>query len=534
MEQALFVKGKDPILVEYLRVRKKLGSSVAGRGFSFEPGFMYDAQNDLEIDTKAQLSALNYEILKEAVDQDIKQAGLDYDLAFKNAQIVWELDKQVLLSDWDKELIGIKQAQQHEEELLNLLAIEVSKRANLLLEAKTAIELEAEAIRLQIAELDASTGDYELQLANAKLMTANKKLEVIPIFQQIIEIEEDILGKEIELLAKAWILAGKADDIVEKEMEIVGKNEEIVNRQNEIITAERGVLGAEEDVVDVLEDKVSAEQDLISAATDTVEAREALITPALIALIAKMEEYIEELAVQLDIQNQIAEQKLAITDIKTEQLSKDEAIIELKQDLIEAMGEVVSLTEGLYEYKTSNLSPAISELTDMVNQYAETDVMLQAGFKLAIAGIKEQLALITPQKVDGELSIITAETAQEAQRSALQSVEGQIDVLVSANRLADANDATAKITQLATTEDTARTTVNSAQESAFYQTEDLKTQAQQKRFDIQIDNETEMENKNIEAQEDRVTSDINRDEDVTQIIIDTDVTARLSHLLSQD
>ena len=71
MDNALFVRSKDPVLVEYQRAKKKMSDTVAGRGFSFEPGFMYDAQNDLEIDVKLKISEINYELLKAAIEQDI-------------------------------------------------------------------------------------------------------------------------------------------------------------------------------------------------------------------------------------------------------------------------------------------------------------------------------------------------------------------------------------------------------------------------------------------------------------------------------
>lgn len=286
--ESLFVKGKGPILTEYLRTRKKLGDAVAGRGFSFEPGFMYDAQNDLEIDVKSQLSALNYQLLEQAIAQELKQSGLDYDLAFKNAMIAWEADKQALISAWDQELALAKKAVSDDEELLNILAIEVGRRAIDLMEAKTAIELEMEGYRKTLEELDGTTWEYEVQLAEAKIITARKKLEVIPYLEQLIAIERIILGKEQDLVVKEQEIAESASQIIAKETEILNKALDIIEKLQAIsekdsvlVSKDARIIAKNLAIVDAMRDIIEKKWDATRLDADIISERDAVNTVAL-------------------------------------------------------------------------------------------------------------------------------------------------------------------------------------------------------------------------------------------------------------
>ena len=197
-EAAQYRKAKTPIIAKYQAEHEQLFSAIAGRGFLRMPGYAYDAENKIELAAKMGLSELNYKILSETIERELKQMGIDYDLSYKNAAIIWEIEKQSLMSLWDAELQGIKQGMAEEEEDLDQTAIEVSKRAIILMEAKTTIEENMEAYRKSLVELDGSTAPYEVQLANAKLLTAQKKLELIPILEEILAKEQELLTIERE------------------------------------------------------------------------------------------------------------------------------------------------------------------------------------------------------------------------------------------------------------------------------------------------------------------------------------------------
>jgi hypothetical protein len=217
-ENSQFRKGKSPIISKYQDEHTKLFSAVAGRGFLRLPGFVYDSENGIELSAKMLLSELNYKILTETIDRELKQTGIDYDQTYKTVLLQWELDKQLLLNAWEVEYSGIKRVSAQEEEVLNQLAIEVSKRGTYLIEQKTIIELDAETLKTQLAVLDGTTAPYEVTLANEKLLTAQKKLEIIPILQAIVAKEEELLIAERgKAAAYTTLMAAEREVVIKKE-----------------------------------------------------------------------------------------------------------------------------------------------------------------------------------------------------------------------------------------------------------------------------------------------------------------------------
>jgi len=203
---------KVPIISKYAEEHAALMSAIAGRGFLNLPGYAYSAENRLEFATKLNLSKLNFKILSETVERELRQSGIDYDSSYKTALMEWEMEKQGLMDAWAQELAGFKQDESASEEVLNQLAVEVGKRAIVLMEAKSAIDVQMEAYRLSLAQLDGSVAPYEVELANAKLLTAQKKLEIIPILTEILEKEQELLVLEQSKTAEytTYINAEKA------------------------------------------------------------------------------------------------------------------------------------------------------------------------------------------------------------------------------------------------------------------------------------------------------------------------------------
>lgn len=229
-EQAQWRIGKTPIIGKYIGEHKKLFDEIAGRGFLNLPGYAYDAENQLELAAKMGLSELNYKIMHETIERELKQAGIDFNVEYAEAAMAWELEKQGLLSAWDHELAGIKQGMATEEEVLARLALEVDARQVVLIAAKSAIDLEMEGYRKALADLDAATAPYEVQLANAKLLTAQKKLELLPII-------EEIIVKEGELIV---LEAGKTDyyrQLIDAEREVAAKKQTLVPGLTQLATA---------------------------------------------------------------------------------------------------------------------------------------------------------------------------------------------------------------------------------------------------------------------------------------------------------
>src|SRR4030043_384529 len=146
-ENAQWRKAKTPIISKYVDEHAKLFSEIAGRGFLRLPGYSYDIENGIELSAKMQLSDLNIKILTETIERELKQTGIDYDLTYKTVLLQWEIDKQILLNAWEVEYSGIKISSAREEEILNRLEVEVGKRGTYLIEKKTIIELDVEALQ---------------------------------------------------------------------------------------------------------------------------------------------------------------------------------------------------------------------------------------------------------------------------------------------------------------------------------------------------------------------------------------------------
>jgi len=259
-ENSKWFHEKDTVIREYIKVRTGALSAVAGRGFLQMPGFLYDIENDLETDAKRKLSDINFAILQDTIERELKQIGLSYDLSYKNLLMAWELSKQDLMDAWEEELAGIKMDMAGKEEAIARLEIETASRGTILMEAKTGIELEAEALRNQMAALDDDAADYEVELANAKLLTAQKKLEVIPILQQILVKEGELLASEQakipverELLAAQQATANKKAELIPITAELITETEKYtaaVEQQTalELQIAQQKILDAEIDV----------------------------------------------------------------------------------------------------------------------------------------------------------------------------------------------------------------------------------------------------------------------------------------------
>jgi hypothetical protein len=287
-ENAKWFHEKGVVMRGYVKGRNDALSVVAGRGFLRMPGFLYDAENDMETDTKLKLSEINFAILQDSIERELKQTGISYDLSYRNFLMEWELQKQEMLTDWDKELAWIKMDMAGKDEAMSRLEIETASRGTVLLEAKTAIELQAEAIRNQIAALDDDTADYVVMLANQKLLTAQKKLEIIPILQLI-------LAKERELLAAEQQKTPLEQSLLAAKLATTAKKEELIPHIAELttVTEQYGRELAEQAAIELK----TAEQRVIDAGisidkadvrTEAAEARKALEEKNLELLLAKI------------------------------------------------------------------------------------------------------------------------------------------------------------------------------------------------------------------------------------------------------
>ncbi len=377
-ENSQWYRGKTQVISKYQSEARAMMSDVAGRGFSFCPGFIYDNQAWLEIAAKMQLSDINFKILQETIEREIKQSGLDYDIAYRNAKIAWEIEKQGLLNAWEMELAGIKRGMAMDEEALNILSIEVAKRSITLIEAKAAIDAEMEAYRKQIAELDGQTAQYEVNLANAKLATARKKLDLIPIVQQIIDVENDLLEKE--------------------------------------------------------SDKISEYNKLIQAEQTAVDKKESVLVPVLEELNSALEEYSGMTNYITDMKSQISDQKVERAEVLSQAADKNielVSIIEANQGKLEELTEAKRKTAELV---TSNVLPELENYIDAIESYGDKipDIITK---KRELADIEKESAeeLVSQAKI--QVKVADEHTKQAEYAEEVANIEKERSV-----KLAKLND----------------------------------------------------------------------------------------------
>lgn len=382
-EAAQFRKGKSPIIAKYSDDHKKLFSAIAGRGFFFLPGYAYEAENDLELTAKQALSELNMTILKETIERELKQSGIDYDLAYKNALMAWEIEKQALMAAWDTELAGIKKGEAQDEETLNRLEIETAKRGTYLIEQKTAIELAAEAYKLQLAALDGATASYEVTLTSEKLLTAQKKLEIIPILQQIVAKEQEVIAAEKEK-------AGYYADLITAEQEIATK------KQKTLIPAVLDLVNVSEEYTDALTKQIIIEGKIA-----------------------------DEKAVQADIAKENAEQKVLIAQQEID-LAKADLALETQK---------VLLDKAKYQTENSLLTKSTSDTQ------ALTAAEIAADATILDEEVETQAYVLdkkgTTVSAENAIKLKSSGTISDAEKSKIQGVTNSEANKIA--RLADLN-----------------------------------------------------------------------------------------------
>ena len=268
-EDSQFYKGKKDILDEFSGEHRALMSSVASRNLSRLPGYVFESSIMIEEIGKNKLSALNYQIISDAIERELKQTGHEYTQEYKVARIAFEIEKQTLLTDLQQEFADLDAVQSLSKEDLDSQFIELDIRKLILVTTKTAIELEMEGLRQDLIATDSLTFDNEALLINEKVNTVTAKLEIIPFLEALIVAQENILVAEQaniplmnNLIYEKEILAAKKEELTplytEKADKIIELSDaiEIAATQEELkldILISRAALKK-----DIVDDKINA------------------------------------------------------------------------------------------------------------------------------------------------------------------------------------------------------------------------------------------------------------------------------------
>lgn len=416
-ERAQWRKEKAPIIRKYIGEHGKLMSEIAGRGFLNLPGYAYDLENEIELMAKMGLSEVNFKILSETIERELKQQGIDYDLSYREARMAWEIEKQALMAAWDAELAGIKQGMASEEETLTRLAQEVAARQIFIVEAKAAIDLEMEGYRLTLEGLDGQTAPYDVQLANAKVLTAQKKLEVIPVLQQIITKEQELLIREGAKAAEYAILMGIEQNIADKQGEVIPILQEIITKEGELITAEQA--------------KTVEYAALMDARRETALKKQ-LLLPGYQELASLHHAYASLIPGQIAIETQIAQEKIA--QAQAVNTKAENQLEELNAD-IDAANARIRASEAERDVRDARFDTEQNLIGDDIRQENLYQNLSDAFIAALIAGNQSTQGVIVSNKR-------TDNTARN------EIKEGSTQTITQASMDADAGITVAEVTRI--------------------------------------------------------------------------------------
>lgn len=263
-EKNQYWKGKKDIIGEFSDSHRVLMAGVAGQNFSHAPGYLFEASIMLEEVGKNKLSALNYQIVSDAIERELKQTGHDYTQAYKAARIAFELEKQILLTALQQEFADLDAAQNTTKEELNVLFVELDIRKLILITTKTTIDLQMEDLNQQLVETDRLTFYNEERLVSEQVITATKKLEVLPYLEALIAAQEKVL------IAERKNFPYVEDLVTEKGLLLDKKNEVLVEVVKKAVEA---LI-----LADALMASIPIEQQILKQKIDAAHSREAAAT----------------------------------------------------------------------------------------------------------------------------------------------------------------------------------------------------------------------------------------------------------------
>jgi len=526
-----FRKEATPVLAEYQAKRRQALNQTAGRGFYAAPGFLHDIHTEIELEVKQKLSALNFQLHQAAVELEIKQAGLEYDIAYKNALMAWELEKQQLFADWERELAGIRQEQALEEEQIKALAREVARRGLSLGQAKASIAVEKEGLQQQIEALAGQTADYEVSLANARLLTAEKKLEVIPYLQRLVEIERDLVDKEWQLVGKNDVILGKTQTLLEKEQALQEKIGEVIRKTAEVVAANQGIISKEWGLLDVQQDGAEVQEDLISAQTDLAQLRQDELGPAMDDLVEVYQRYLTELNERISIYQDIIEVQGETADFEQQRLEKLGMVMEKQRQLADATMQLAEASANLAEHQAEVLVPEIANLAEAYDNL-EGAIEQQIQIRSDTMDVKVDTERVALDRADKEAEVAEKNLETEELRRALSAAQNgreQARMILDKTLL---SMSISDIYELIERENVHADRVNSEEQSVVAEEKDSRVSILQQALDRALSSHRTMK----DAEEGTTRYVANRQEEATvrraEINATPEITANLQHLLS--
>jgi hypothetical protein len=432
-ERSQWYRGKDPIMEEFSRGRRGLLHATAGK-VEHAPGYLTDVIADMEIKAKRALSDLNYQIIAEAVERELAQQGIDYDLSYRSAVINWEVEKAVLIDALTRELTDSKKAREDRESVLADLAIEVGLRQVALINAKALLENEMEDVRKEIAETDGLTLPKEIELANARLATAQRKLDIIPHLQALIVAQEDLLVAEESNIPYLESLIDERLAMIPIKTDLVALKGQLITAMDTLtrpkitIAEKKEILAqARKDYEEKAHDKLTPSLELVTAMSELNNAMQVYVTKRgdlvdpyqeraikLQDLIVPKTEYATALIETIPFLQELAAKKMELVDPSMEKANALRLLIDPLMDkanktmelaeATEEMAEIEKATQEIFlEIENLKRDGIEADLTVMAKRLEEGDsqqALVEAGVILRILQAENRATLATRNAVD--------------------------------------------------------------------------------------------------------------------------------------
>ncbi|OQY13625.1 MAG: hypothetical protein B6I31_00815 [Desulfobacteraceae bacterium 4572_19] len=424
LEQHEWFMKKRPIIDEFDVQVKAITDGFASRGFSIVPGQVYKLAKILELQTKQKLEELNFQITGAAVERELTQQQIDYDLLYKQNAIQWELDKALLLDALERELALAKNARQNREQVLESLAIEVGLRQAVILAAKTLLEIESSEIKKQIVEEQGKTMPKEIELANARLATANEKLKIIPFLQAIMVEEEALIVIETATAEQEKVLIDAKTEQIPVRLDTVAKEEFLLN-ETDTLTAPL-ISNAEKKLI-VYEGKLSYEE----TAQKKIDPSNKLVT-ALSNLNTALEEYTVKRELLIPLYIQKANKMLELVQPTLDYLAEVEKTLPFIQELTEKK-------KLLIEPSLEKARVLLTLIEPMKEKIIKTKELLKALYKeLALKKdiklIQEEIEELKRVGIEADLAVMAKQLEEGEFRKLVLLAEVALKKLTSINR----------------------------------------------------------------------------------------------------
>ena len=435
-ESSLWFKGNRPVVTEYLVTAKQIEDNVAGHGWLYRPGHLGAGISAVESGAKFKLSEINYNIVAEAIQRELVLTGHSYDIAVKDAMIAWELEKTEILTELDKEFADNKYVRELDTAALIQLEITTNLRKLVVLSLKTAIEIDIEELKQELATVEQSLFPAQDALLAAKLLTAQKKKAVIPYIEIVIDKQQDIIDVESDnatlksalIAEKSTLNDTKADLVTAREaiagaiVDLIAARQALSVKRADLVYAKEFVSDAETTNLTYLEQYINSLGGLDTARQDLITEKKALIpfinlkNLAIVAHTAELDAWVVV--------------KEAIAAIKVEIAGLYEDGVDKKTDILNSRVELNALRLALEEAEINLAIVKITGRTDLLTQEIanSTDLLTEREASFTAKGLRETNLIST--QIDGDEAVNNANIAGREEANTIR-VEALVNSLSS-------------------------------------------------------------------------------------------------------